>query len=102
MIFQNIQTYYITSDKHKVIPRYVRYDVIKLDDNAYIVNVIGDQQRGISPPYSLVMLDKITITKAEYLDKYQIGSFTGVRTQSPPTFEGYITEHLQEHRNQLD
>lgn len=48
------------------------------------------------------MLDKITITKAEYLDKYQIGSFTGVRTQSPPTFEGYITEHLQEHRNQLD
>lgn len=48
------------------------------------------------------MLDKITITKAEYLDKYKIGSFTGVRMQSPPTFEGYIKEYLQEHRNQLD
>lgn len=102
MIFQNVQTYYITSDRDGVVPRYVRYDVFKVDDESYISLVFDDLQRGISPPHNIVLIDKLTITQTQYRDKYQIGVSNTVKLHMPPTFEGYVSEYLQDHRNKLD
>lgn len=102
MIFDNIKTYYISSDKQTATPRYVRYDVFRVDNDTYIAQVFDDQQKEIDPPYSIVLIDKLTITQAQYRDKYQIGVNNTVKLHMPPTFEGYVSEYLQEHRNKLD
>lgn len=102
MIFDNIKTYYISSDKQTATPRYVRYDVFQVDNDTYIAQVYDDQQKGISPPYNIVLIDRLTINRAEYISKYQIGSNTVIRSQMAPSFEGYVSDYLQEHRNKLD
>ena len=47
MIFKDITVTYITSDKNE---RLVRYDLLRKDNNDYIIQVFDSQNRDIADP----------------------------------------------------
>ncbi len=95
----NVDTYYINS---KTDPRLIRYDVIKLNNDAYQVKVFDDQQRGISHPSLVAQIDDFQITREEYDKKYPSGMhLPTVMPGMAPGFENTIEVTLQEHRNKL-
>lgn len=99
MIYSNIQTRYITSSKSG---RLVRYDLIQTDSDTYVAKVWDDQQRGLSKPGSIVELDSLKFTRSEYQSFYGMGGFQkSVPSSQPPSFEGYIWEKCQEHRDSI-
>jgi hypothetical protein len=99
MIHTNIKTYYI--DKG-INSRLVRYDIIRVSDDKFIVKVFDDQQRAISPPHSIVEIATIEFTREQYLkDTGQGGVPTAIRDRIPNSFEGHVQEKCQEHRNVL-
>lgn len=99
VIYTNINTYYITSGKNS---RLVRYDVIEMDSETYLVKIWDDQQRGISPPSHIVEIETKKITQEEYKKFYNIGGLqSSVKTSPPPTLDEYVRQRCQEHRNSL-
>lgn len=99
MIYKNIQTYYIDNGQDT---RLVKYEVIKINDQKYVVKVFDDQQRAISPPHNIVEIDTLIFTQEDYLkDTGQVGFQTAIRDRMPNSFEGHILDKLEEHRKRL-
>lgn len=98
MILDNVKTYYINSTSSK---RLVRYDVIRVDNDNFIVKVFDDQQRGVSPPSLLVEVTELRFTRAEYVTRHKIGDRTFVRNDMAPDFEGDVRNECQKHRDSL-
>ncbi|WP_210484162.1 hypothetical protein [Pantoea ananatis] len=99
MIYSNIQTRYITSTKNN---RLVRYDLIVIDEDTYVVKVWDDQQRGLSKPGSIIELDSLEFTRADYKAANGMGGFPrSVSSGFPVSFEGHVLNKCQEHRDSL-
>ncbi|WP_448309617.1 hypothetical protein [Pantoea sp. PGP6] len=99
MMHTNIKTYYIDKGMNS---RLVRYDVIRVADDKFIVKVLDDQQSATSAPSSIVEIDTLEFTLAQYLQDTGQGGFqTMIRDRMPNSFEGHVHEKCQEHRNGL-
>ncbi|HBQ5655127.1 TPA: hypothetical protein L7569_004629 [Klebsiella pneumoniae] len=99
MIYSRIETRYITSG---INTRLVRYDAIYVDDDTIVVKVFDDQQRGISPPNSIIEVATLNFTKEEYKSEQGIGGLQrSVQSRMPPSFEDHVWDKCQEHRNSL-
>ncbi|WP_414162034.1 hypothetical protein ACMGG9_07865 [Serratia sp. BNK-10] len=100
MIYSNVKTHYISCDTNT---RLVRYDVIEINSDVFLVKVIEEQNKGIADPKVLVLVDEFEITRSGYKERYGIGGFqTAIKFNMPPSFEGAILHYLQEHRDKLD
>lgn len=93
-----VTTYYINS---KTDANLMRYDVINLDSDTYLVKVFDNQQHGISTPDLLSQVAEFEITRADYNARYQVGNRAIVKMNSDPGFENTIRDRLQEHRDSL-
>lgn len=93
-----VTTYYINS---KTDANLMRYDVINLDSDTYLVKVFDNQQHGISTPDLLSQVAEFEITRADYNARYQVGNRAIVKMNSDPGFENTIRDRLQEHRDRL-
>lgn len=99
MIYSQIETRYITSSSKE---RLVRYDRVMINHDTYVVKVWDDQQRGISPPSSIVEVASLTFTRESYNQEYGIGGFQRVvNRDSTPAFEDHVWKKCQEHRNSI-
>jgi len=98
MIYSNVKTLYISSNTDS---RLVRYDIIRLDEDTFKVKVVDEQQEGIAQPNLLIQIDQFDITRQQYIEKYDLDNRTRVRRDMAPTFEGAISEYLQDHRNKI-
>ncbi len=93
-------THYLDSTSSK---RLVRYDVIEKSRDHYVVKVIDAQNAGQADPKILIEVFEFEITKDAYANKYKQGGFQqSVETTFKPTFDSYINDELQAHRNSLD
>lgn len=99
MVYERVKTYYISGTGSD--SRLIRYDVIFIDKDTYKVKIFDDQQRGISPPHSMVMLSEFDFTRAEYEQRHGVGKNNMVRIDMAPSFEGDLLERCQEHRNSI-
>lgn len=93
-----VTTYYINS---KTDANLMRYDVINLDSDTYLVKVFDNQQHGISTPDLLSQVAEFEITRADYNARFQVGNRAIVKMNSDPGFENTIRDRLQEHRDSL-
>lgn len=99
MIYSNVKTYYISDGA--IGGRLVRYDVITISSDECLIKVFDDQQRGISPPHSIILVDEFKFTRSEYIKRHDIGSNKIIRRDMAPSFESDILNKCQEHRNSL-
>lgn len=99
MIYSNVKTYYISDDTTG--SRLVRYDVITISRDEYLIKVFADQQRDISPPHSIILVDEFKFTRSEYIKRHDIGNSSMVRRDMASTFEGDVLNRCREHRNSL-
>lgn len=99
MIYPNVKTYYISDGATG--SRLVRYDVIIISSDECLIKVFDDQQRGISPPHSIILVDEFKFTRSEYIKRHGIGNNSMVRRDMAPSFESDILNKCQEHRNSL-
>lgn len=100
MIYSNVKTHYIDNGQGT---RLVKYDVIKISNQKYVVKVFDDQQRSISPPHNIVEIDTLVFTHEDYMrDTGQGGFQTSVMDRMPNSFDGHVLEKCQEHRNSLN
>lgn len=99
MIYSNIRTHYLTSNSND---RLVRYDVIEIDEDNYLVKVIDDEQKELTPSCSLIEVFKLSFTRGTYKSDESIGSNNMFRQDITPSFEGYILQKCQKHRDSLD
>ncbi|EBR9859099.1 hypothetical protein DS524_25470 [Salmonella enterica subsp. enterica serovar Chester] len=99
MIYSNVKTYYISDDATG--GRLVRYDVITISSDEYLIKVFDDQQRSISPPHSIILVDEFKFTRSEYMERNNIGNNSMIRRDMAPSFESDILNKCKEHRNSL-
>lgn len=99
MIFSEVETHYINSNTDS---RLVRYDVIRIDDDTFVVNVFDVQQRSSSPSGSFTNSAILKITRDDYESENNIGSSSVVRNRMPTTFQNHILVKCQQHRDSLD
>ncbi|MEG3112016.1 hypothetical protein SC127_14900 [Pantoea sp. T14] len=99
MIFSEVETHYINSNTDS---RLVRYDVIRIDDDTFVVNVFDVQQRSASPSGSFTNSATLKITRDDYESENNIGSSSVVRNRMPTTFQNHILVKCQQHRDSLD
>lgn len=99
MIFSEVETHYINSNTDS---RLVRYDVIRIDDDTFVVNVFDVQQRSASPSGSITNSATFKITRNDYESENNIGSSSVVRNRMPTTFQNHILVKCQQHRDSLD
>lgn len=100
MIFQDVTTYYITSNKSS---RLVRYELIKNQNNDYFVKVFDEQSGGLAAPKVIIQVDEFDITYQAYSDEHRKSGFqTSITYAFPLSYEGHIQKVLQEHRDKLD
>ncbi|CAH6019224.1 hypothetical protein AI3057V1_1454 [Citrobacter freundii] len=98
MIFPIVKTVYINS---KTDSHLMRYDVITVDSDTYLVKVFDNQQRGLSTPDLINQIAEFEITRADYNAKYQVGNRAIVKMNMDPGFENTIDAELQAHRDSL-
>lgn len=99
MIFSDVVTHYINSN---IDSRLVRYDVIKVDDDTFVVNVISPPHHGASPDNHSFEISTFNVTREDYRAENDIGSLSVVRNQMATTFEGHVLVKCQQHRDSLD
>lgn len=99
MIFSNVVTHYINSNKDS---RLVRYDVIKVDDDTFVVNVTHEAHNSVAPAGAIAEISTFKITREDYRSENDIGSVSVVRNQMATTFEGHVLVKCQQHRDSLD
>jgi hypothetical protein len=100
MIFHNIKTLYITSEKGS---RMVKYELIQNEGDDYLVKVFDEQSRGMADPKVIIQVDEFTITYESYRAEHMSAGFQQAITyKMSPSYEGYVQSRLQQHRNKLD
>ncbi|MFT2788869.1 hypothetical protein KGP17_11195 [Serratia sp. JSRIV001] len=95
----DFDSHYISDHKDG---RFVRYDVIKKHDDAYLVKVFDEQQKGIAEPKVIIQVDEFELNRSTYMHEYGVGDMRSVKVNMPPTFDGYLRIKCQDHRNKLD
>ncbi|MEG2041056.1 MAG: hypothetical protein RR068_08115 [Hafnia sp.] len=100
MIFYDIKTLYITSEKSS---RMVKYELIRSEGDVYLVKVFDEQTKGIADPKVIIQVDEFSITYESYRAEHKPAGFQrAVTYEMPPSFEGYVYTQLQQHRSKLD
>lgn len=92
MIYKDLTIHYINSDQSD---RLIKYDLIRKQDNDFIVKVFDVQSRGLADPKIIIQIDDFEITYNSYKEHHSSSGF-------PPSFEDYVERVLQDHRNKLD
>lgn len=99
MIF-DYTSFYISSQDHG---RLLRYDVIKLDYESYLVKVFDEKKGVTSPARSVIQTDEFQLARSDFLHAFEKDGFSlAVKYNRPPTFESYLYISCQEHRNGID
>ncbi|MEB6537476.1 hypothetical protein MXM81_00035 [Serratia plymuthica] len=98
MIFDDVQTWFISGADDK---RLIRYDIIKIDSDTYLVKVFDEQQKGIAQPKIILEIDEFQLTKKQYVEEYEIGQNRTIKLNMSPAFESYPRIKCQDHRNKL-
>ena len=98
MSFKKFDSYYLRSDTSL---RLIRYDIINLDEDTYVVKVFDEIKEDKGLPYRVNIIDEFTLKRADYITKYGIGDRSTIKMHMPPTFESSIDTEVQEHRNRL-
>ena len=99
MIFSDVETHYISSHQDS---RLVRYDVIKTDDDTYVVKVIDNKHQNRALPHYYLEIATLVITRDDFNLENNIGSASVVRNRMPTTFSGHVLVKCQQHRDSLD
>lgn len=100
MIYKDLTIHYINSDKSD---RLVKYDLIRKQNNDFIVKVFDVQSGGLADPKIIIQIDEFEITYDSYRENHSSSGFQqSVRSEFPPSFEDYVERALQVHRNKLD
>ncbi|MGP3590116.1 hypothetical protein [Vagococcus sp. WN89Y] len=96
MIYQDIRTYYLSGAKNQ---RMVKYELIRLQGDDYLVKVFDEQTQGIADPKHIVQIDEFKITRAGYQEEHHS---SGAQSELANSFEWYVQSCCQDHRNKLD
>lgn|GEM_PF-549449 len=99
MIYSDIQTHYISSSQDK---RLVRYDVICIDKDTYLVKVFDHRHfnRAMSDYY--VEVASLEITREAYNLENNVGSASVVRNQLQLSFADHVLVKCQQHRDSME
>lgn len=92
----NFSSYYLIS---KSSDRLIRYDIIKISDDCYVIKAFDLQQQGLAQPKVLLEIEEFRVTKQEWIDEYQIGSNSATKIHQAPSFESALLDKCQKHRN---
>lgn len=93
MIYKDLTIYYIDSEKNN---RLIRYDLLRKENNDFLVQVFDDQNEGIADPKPTIKIDQFEITYNSYVDDCKHSA------KLPDSFDDYVESKLQEHRDKLD
>lgn len=96
MIYQDIKSFYISGAKN---PRLVKYELIRLQGDDYLVKVFDEQTKGIADPKHIVQIDEFKISYANYQEEQHSAA---VHPELPPSYDGYLQYCCQDHRSKLD
>ncbi|MEH3414031.1 hypothetical protein [Phytobacter diazotrophicus] len=100
MIYSSIKTHYLSAESSD---RLVRYDVIAIDADTYLVKVIDEQKSTLSDPKPLILIDQFRVTRSDYFEHYGIHVVQQAITFNlPPSFEDYLLLYCQRHRNKYE
>lgn len=99
MIFSNVETYYISSNKNN---RLVRYDVIKFDEDTFIVKAFDSEYRDKALPSFIFEIATLHINREDFNLENNVGSSSVVRNRLPTSFHGHVLVKCQQHRDSLD
>ena len=99
MIYSSIQSHYISSNSDK---RLVKYDIICIDDNRYIVKVIDNRHFLRSTPDYYSEVFTFEVTRKAYEMENNIGSASVVRHRLQLTFAEHILVKCQQHLDSMD
>lgn len=92
-------SFYISCEKHG---RLIRYDVIKLDYESYLVKVFDGETTESSFPKLLIQVDEFQLTRSDFLQAFEEDGFElAIKYNRPPTFESYLYISCQLHRNRV-
>ncbi|MDU4209939.1 hypothetical protein CWN26_24370 [Klebsiella pneumoniae] len=90
-------SFYISCKNHG---RLVRYDVIKLDYESYLIKVFAGETNEGSFPNPLIQLDEFQLTRSDFLQAFEKDGFElAIKYNRPPTFESYLYISCQLHRD---
>lgn len=96
MIF-DYTSFYISCNYHG---RLIRYDVIKLDYESYLVKVFDDKSNEMSDSNLLVKISEFQLTRSDFLQAFEKDGFAlAKKNNRPPTFDNYLYISCQLHRN---
>lgn len=98
MIFSDVQTHYINSEHDK---RLVRYDIVCIDDDKYIVKVIDNRHFNRATPDYYTEVASFEITRDAYNLENSVGSASIVRNRLQLTFAQHILVKCQQHRDAM-
>lgn len=100
MIYQDIKTFYISSVKNH---RLVKYELIRLQGDDYLVKVFDEQTKGIAEPKIIIQIDEFNISNANYHKEHQSSdSQAAAHSGLALSFDTYLQSCCQAHRNKLD
>jgi len=100
MIYQDIKCFYISGNKNN---RLVKYELVRLQGDDYLVKVFDEQTKGIADPKHIIQIDEFKVSRASYQEEHHSsGLQTAVKSQLPSSFEWYVQSCCQDHRNKLD
>lgn len=98
MIMSDVETHYINTNDNS---RLVRYDVIKIDEDNYIIKVFDNEYHSETLPSFMYEVAEFKITRDDYNYENDIGSSSVVRNRLPTTFYGHVLVKCQQHRDSL-
>ena len=93
MIYKDLTFYYIDSEKNN---RLIRYDILRKENNDFLVQVFDDQNERIADPKPTIKIDQFEVTYDSYIDDCKHSE------KLPDSFDDYVESKLQEHRDKLD
>ncbi|MEB8638902.1 hypothetical protein P2G74_02835 [Cronobacter muytjensii] len=99
MVMSEVETYYINSSDNS---RLVRYDVIKIDDDSFVVKVFDNEYLGKSLPSFMYEIAEIKINRDDFNLENNIGSTSVLRNCLPTSFNGHVLVKCQQHRDSLE
>ncbi|MGV3170522.1 hypothetical protein ACEE45_09350 [Proteus vulgaris] len=95
MVFSIVKTYYLSRSGKDDGYGLVRYDVICIKDEEFLIKVLygknGENTKII----------EFSFTMDEYNEKHDIGKVM-IRTDMPPTFDGAMLGKCQLHRDSIE
>lgn len=98
MIFSNVATHYISSNDDEHL---VRYDIITVDKDKFIVKVIDNSHFRRATPEFHSELASFEITREAYALENNIGSSSVVRHRTQVTFAEHVLVKCQQHRDAM-